>query len=79
MYYEIFDSHIDYANVIWAQNFNVVNRVSILEKKATRTISLLARDYHSSPPFKKQNLLKACVHYFLSNFHFHQMVALQKL
>ena len=58
-------SHINYANVIWAQNFNAVNRVSILEKKATRTISLLARDYHSSPLFKKQNLLKACVQFFI--------------
>ena len=31
IYYAIFDSHINYANVIWAQNFNPVNRVSILQ------------------------------------------------
>ena len=29
----IFDSHINYANVIWAQNSNAVNRVSILRKR----------------------------------------------
>ena len=39
IYYAIFDSHINYANVIWAQNFNAVNRVSILQKKALKTIS----------------------------------------
>ena len=47
-----------YANVIWAQNFNVVNRVPILQKKALRTISFQPRDCHWSPLFKKQNLLK---------------------
>ena len=56
IYYAIFDLH--YANVIWAQNFNAVNRASILQKKALRTISFQPRDCHSSPLFKKQNLLK---------------------
>ena len=53
-----FNAVINYANVIWAQNFNAVNRVSILQKKALRTISFQPRDCHSSPLFKKQNLLK---------------------
>ena len=61
IYYAIFDSHINYANVIWAQNFNAVNKVSILQKKALRTISFKPRGCHSilhSTLFKKQNLLK---------------------
>ena len=58
LYYAIFDTHINYANVIWAQNFNAVNRVSILQKKVLRTIIFQPRDCHSSPLFKKQNLLK---------------------
>ena len=33
IYYAIFDSYINYANVIWAQSFNAANRVSILQKK----------------------------------------------
>ena len=57
-YYTIFDSHIDYANVIWDRNVNAINTVSILQKKALRTISFQPRDCHSSPLFKKQNLLK---------------------
>ena len=32
--------------------------MSILQKKALRTISFQSRDCHSSPLFKKQNLLK---------------------
>ena len=58
IYYAIFDSHINYANVIWAQNSNALNRVSALQKKALRIISFQPRDYYSSPLFKKQNLLK---------------------
>ena len=58
IYYTIFDSHINYANVIWAQNSNAVNRVSVLQKKALRIISFHPRDCYSSPLFKKQNLLK---------------------
>ena len=54
IYYAIFDSHINYANVIWAQIFNAVNRVSVLQKEALRTISFQPRDCHSSPLFKKQ-------------------------
>ena len=53
IYYAIFDSHINYANVIWAQNFNAVNRVSILQEKALITISFQPRDCHSSPLFEK--------------------------
>ena len=57
IYYAIFDSHINYANVIWAQNFNAVKRVCIFEKEAQRSISFQPRDCHSSPLFKKHNLL----------------------
>ena len=58
IYYAIFGSHINYASMICAQNFNAVNTVSILQKKALRTISFQPRDWHSSPMFKKQNLRK---------------------
>ena len=58
IYYTIFDSHINYVNMIWAQNSNAVNRVSVLQKKAQRTISFQPRDCYLSPLFEKQNLLK---------------------
>ena len=44
--------------MIWAQNCNAVNRVSILQKKALGIVSFQPRDCHSSPLFKRQNLLK---------------------
>ena len=37
--YAIFDSHINYANVVQAQNFNATNRVFTLKKNAPRNIS----------------------------------------
>ena len=58
IYYAIFDSHINYANVIWAQSLNGVNRLFILQKKALRIFSFQPPDCNSSPLFKKHNLLK---------------------
>ena len=58
IYYAIFDSHINYANVIWVQNFNAVNRAFILQKKALRIIGFHHTDCHLSPLLKKHNLLK---------------------
>ena len=40
-------SRINYAYVIWAQNFNAVNRVSILRKKALKA-SFQPRDCHQA-------------------------------
>ena len=34
IYFAIFDSHINYANLIWGQNLHVVSRIVILQKKA---------------------------------------------
>ena len=34
IYCTIFDSHINYANVIWAQNSNAINRLSVLQKRS---------------------------------------------
>ena len=58
IYYTIFDSHINYVNVILAQNSNALNRLSVLQKKAPRTISFQPRDCHLSSRLEKQNLLK---------------------
>ena len=44
--------------MIWAQNSNAVNRVSVLRKRTLRTISFQPRDCYLSPLFEKQNLLK---------------------
>ena len=33
IYFAIFDTHINYANLIWGQNLNAVSRIVILQKK----------------------------------------------
>ena len=50
IYYTIFDSHINYANLIWAQNSNAANSICPSKKGP--------ENCYSSPLFKKQNLLK---------------------
>ena len=34
-----FDTHINYANLIWGQNLNSVSRIVILQKKALRILN----------------------------------------
>ena len=34
IYFAIFDSHLSYSRIIWAQNINTVRRLIILQKKA---------------------------------------------
>ena len=58
IYFTIFDSHINYADLIWGQNLHAVNRIVILQKKALRIMNFQSRDSHSSPLFKSNHILK---------------------
>ena len=58
IYFAIFDSHINYANLIWGHNVNTVSRIVILQKKALRIMNFQSRDSHSSPLFKSNHILK---------------------
>ena len=58
IYFAIFDTHINYANLIWGQNLNAVSRIVILQKKALRIMNFQSRDSHSSPLFKSNHILK---------------------
>ena len=58
IYFAIFDSHINYANLVWAQNSNAMSRILTLQKKAMRIITFQSRNCHSSPLFSKLKLLK---------------------
>ena len=40
IYLAILDSHINYANLVWAQNSNAMSRTLTLQKKAMRIITL---------------------------------------
>ena len=58
IYFAIFDSHINYANLIRGQNVNSAFRIATLQKKAIRIINNKPRNSHSSLLFKKSNILK---------------------
>ena len=38
IYFEIFDSHLIYENLTWAQNSNAIQRIIILQKKHRNNI-----------------------------------------
>ena len=58
IYYTIFDSHLTYSCIVWAQNINTVNRLIILQKKVLRIMNFKDQLFHSSPLFSENNILK---------------------
>ena len=58
IYYALFESHINYACIIWGQNISTVNRLYILWKKALRIINFKERNVFSSPMFHYSKIIK---------------------
>ena len=58
IYFAIFDSHLSYSCIAWAQNINTVRRLIILQKKSLRTMNFKDQLFHSSPLFSSNNILK---------------------
>ena len=58
IYFAIFDTHLNYGNLIWDQYLNTVSRIVVLQKKALRIMNFHSRDSHSSPIFKSNHILK---------------------
>ena len=58
IYFTIFDSHLTYSCIVWAQNINTVNRLIILQKKALHIMNFKDQLFHSSPLFSENNILK---------------------
>ena len=58
IYFAIFDSHINYANIIWGQNPHTLSRFIILQKKTLIIINFQSRDSYSSPLFRSNHILK---------------------
>ena len=57
IYYALFESHINYACIIWGQNVGTINY--IFEKQALRIINFKERNAHSSPLFHYSKIIKA--------------------
>ena len=58
IYFAIFDSYLPYCCLVWAQNCSTIQRIIILQKKAIRIINLQPRNFHTSPLFKQNSILK---------------------
>ena len=58
IYFAIFDSHLSYCCLVWAQNFSSIKRILILQKKSVRIINFQPRNSHISPLFKQNFILK---------------------
>ena len=70
MYFAIFDSHINYANLIWEQNLSSKLRVITLQKKALRIINNQCKNSHSGPLLKQNNIVKFLEKILLGNIIF---------
>ena len=56
--FAIFDSCLSYCCLVWAQNFGTIQKILILQKKAIRIINFQPRNFHTSPLFKQNSILK---------------------
>ena len=58
IYFAIFESNLNNCSLVWAQNYNVINRLVIIQKKALRIMNYQPRNSHTSPLFRKAAVLK---------------------
>ena len=57
VYYSIFESHLCYASLVWAQNTYSVKRFPLLQKKFLRIMFFQNRNSHTDPSFKVSKIL----------------------
>ena len=67
IYYAIFDSHLNYGNLVCGQNTNAIKRLTVLQKKALRLMSFKPRNFQTSPLNLRLNILKLPDKIFLEN------------
>ena len=58
IYFAVFESNLNYCSLVWAQNYNAINRFVILQKKSLRIMNLQPRNSHTCPLFRKTSVLK---------------------
>ena len=59
VYYAIFESHLCYASLVWAQNTNSVKRLHLLQKNFLRIMFFQSRHSDTDPLFKMSKILKS--------------------
>ena len=68
-YFSIFDSYLSYCCLVWAQNCSTIQRITFLQKNAIRIINFQPRNFHTSPLFKQNSILKFQDTYLLTYFY----------
>ena len=58
IYFSLFESHTNYANIVWGQNIDSSNRLFLLQKKAIRTMHFSQYLAHTDPLFYTANIVK---------------------
>ena len=58
IYFAIFESNLNYCSLVWTQNYNAINRLVILQKRALIIMNYQPRNSHTSPLFRKTSVLK---------------------
>ena len=58
VYHAIFDCNLSYADSVWGQKTNSLNRLFLLQKKALRIISFGCRNAYSNPLFYRHEIVK---------------------
>ena len=58
IYFAIFESYLSYCCLVRVQNFGTIEQIVILQKKAIRIINFQPRNFHKSPLFKQNSILK---------------------
>ena len=58
IYFAIFESHLSYSCIVWAQNINTIRILIILQKKALRIMNSKDQLFNSNPLFSSKNILK---------------------
>ena len=58
IYHAIFDSHLNYASIVWGQAKSSINRVFTIQNRAIRTIHFKDEFDHTSSLFSKPNIIK---------------------
>ena len=58
IYHAMFESHLNYLLLVWAQNANSIKRLLVLQKKFLRIMYLLKRNAQRSSLSIELNVLK---------------------
>ena len=48
IYFALFESHLSFCSLVWAQNFRTIQRIAVSQKNAVKIINFQPRSFHTS-------------------------------